>query len=453
MEARNDLETSARRIPPLNGSNPAPNMDSLVKQPPPNLGGMGGFSELVLRFASVADDIPMWGVAPAARDIALRNFWPTEPILSGAMFSTVASYAAFGWTLDGPDRMVNIVSKSLHSAEYGAGWEAFIIKVLIDMFTQDNGSFIEILRTEDNPYAPVVTLNHLDSGKCIRTGRPLEPVLYVDREGLHHLLKWYQVFDITDMPSPVESMRGMQYSACSRILRAAQIMRDIGIYKREKLSGRFHRSMYFVSGVQRRVIDEQLRTDQMSADGAGLLRFMTPVIVAGLDPSASVKVEKIDFASLPDGFDEETTLKWYITQLALAFGQDYQTFAPLPGGNLGSSQQSEVLHLKARGKGPRLFMKLLEHKFNYHGIMPRSVKFEFGDQDISEDMTKSRLRLNRAKTRSERIKSGEITPEIARQIAVDEGDLDPKYLKALAESDLTPDVNEDGLPDIPVEPD
>src|SRR3990167_7888255 len=141
-------------------------MDSLVKQPPPNLGGMGGFSELVLRFASVADDIPMWGVAPAARDIALRNFWPTEPILSGAMFSTVASYAAFGWTLDGPDRMVNIVSKSLHSAEYGAGWEAFIIKVLIDMFTQDNGSFIEILRTEDNPYAPVVTLNHLDSGKC-----------------------------------------------------------------------------------------------------------------------------------------------------------------------------------------------------------------------------------------------------------------------------------------------
>ena len=48
----------------------------------------------------------------------------------------------------------------------------------------------------------------------------------------------------------------------------------------------------------------------------------------------------------------------------------------------------------------------------------------------------------RAETRKQRIECGEINPAIARQIALDEGDLKEKYLHELNESDLTTEDTE-----------
>ena len=80
--------------------------------------------------------------------------------------------------------------------------------------------------------------------------------------------------------------------------------------------------------------------------------------------------------------EEEWRRKWDIAVLALAFLVDYQEFAPLPGGNLGTSAQSQVLHMKSRGKGPGLFMKLFAHFMNFGGVLPRSVTFEWDEQDV-----------------------------------------------------------------------
>jgi hypothetical protein len=133
-------------------------------------------------------------------------------------------------------------------------------------------------------------------------------------------------------------------------------------------------------------------------------------------------------------------MKWYINAMALAFGSDYQDLAPLPGGNLGSSQQSKVLHMKSRGKGPAMFMSMMEQLMNFHGLMPNNVKFKFGEQDTAADMERAQLGLMRAKMRAEMIKSGEITPEIARQMALDSGDLDEALLAAMGEQNVTPDI-------------
>jgi hypothetical protein len=72
------------------------------------------------------------------------------------MFSTCARYAAFGWTLDGPDRTVNIYHKVLHQSEHGGGYHKLALKVLQDLFTQDNGAFVEVERTDDDSQAPAV---------------------------------------------------------------------------------------------------------------------------------------------------------------------------------------------------------------------------------------------------------------------------------------------------------
>lgn len=402
---------------------------SVVEQPLP---GEYGFGEFVIWLGSVADDIPAWGAMPYARDVKLRQFWPSEPVLAGAMFTMVSRYAAFGYTLDGPDRMVKIYNEMLNCAQSGQGWLAFIVPFTIDYLTQDNGGVIEFVRIDNNdPTSPVVTFNHLDSGRCVRTGRVKEPVIYYDRWGKPHLMKWWQVAAVSEMPSPIELMRGIGYCAVTRILRSAQIMRDTGVYRREKISGRFNNAIHLVSGVTSKAIQDALAKQKVMSDSQGLTRYQAPAIVASLDPNAKVEHALLEMASLPDNYDIDKDMKWYITQLSLAFGTDYQEFAPLSGGGMGGGQQGEVLHLKARGKGPKLFMENMETIFNWHGVLPRNVTFSYGDQDSGEDLDKTKVALLRAEERAMRLKSGELTPEIAVRMAIDAGDLDPKYADEL----------------------
>lgn len=409
---------------------------SVVNTPSPSESG----GNLIIRMSGIADTIPAWGENQNARDAQLRAFWPTEPMIASAISSTVMRYAAFGWTLNGGPRTVEIVRRVLHSVEMGKGWIPFIEKVLLDYFTQDNGGFIEMVRTEDSEDAPVISMNHLDSGQCRLTGDPVTPVYYTDRKGNTHALKYYQVAHIVDMPSPIERYYGQQYCALTRMLAAAQVARDILQYKSEKLSGRYHRSIHLVSGVQTKTINDALEEQRLIFDARGTVRYIQPAIIASLDPTARVSHAQVDLAGLPDGFDEEVANRWYINQIALALGSDYQDFAPLPGGNLGTSTQSEVLHLKSKGKGPALFMHLLEQHFNMHGVMPRNVTFQFGEQDVTENLERAKLQMIRAQTRAMQISSGEIDAKMARQIAVDQGDLELEYLAMIGEGNATPDT-------------
>lgn len=407
---------------------------SVVQEP------LGSTVPLVLMYHDYSSRIPRWGNDPLTRDQALREFWPQEPVFASALGNNAMRYAAFGWQLKGPVATVRRMQDMFNFCEHGDGWQAFVVKHYQDLCTQDNGAFIELVRAEDSPYSPVLTFNTLDAGRCRRTGHRDAPVLYSDMRGNHHLLKWYQVIASSEFPSPQERFLGMQICALSRCLIAAEILRDIAVYKQEKIGGRFHRSIHLVSGVATRLIDEAIAQHHMAADDRGLLRYLNPVVLSTTDPNAHVTHAQIDLAALPDNFDADLEMRWYINQLALAFGVDYQDFAPLPGGNLGSSQQSEIMHLKSRGKGPAYFMRMLEQKFNYWGVMPRSVTFEFGDLDIEEDMMQSELRKRRAEWVAILIASNTITPAIGRQILVDAGDLREEYLMAMGEENVTPDV-------------
>lgn len=407
-------------------------IDSIVSEPTK---GSSPAGEYILYMASAADGIPAWGSAPSRRDRELRKFWPDEPIFASALYSTVSRYVAFDWHLLGPKRMVDMYTKILYASEHGKGWNSLMTKVLIDLFTQDNGAFIEVVRTDNSPTSPVIQLNHLDSASCMRTGRWETPVVYRDLKGTYHELKWYEVVPLSEFESPVEKMFGMQYCALTRLLRAAQILRDISIFKSEKLSGNFNRSIYLVSGVQKRFIDDALAIRSKQDGDTGFIRYIQPVVIASLDPTATVAVARIDLASLPDNFDEESNMRWYVNQMSLAFGGDYQDYAPLPGGNLGSGAQSETLNKKSRGKGPKLFMNLMLERFNYHGLLPSSVTFEYGEQDLQADTEKVEIGQKRALERKMRIESGELTPKVARMMAVEAGDLDAKYIPMLEAED------------------
>lgn len=421
----------------------APNLNgSVITEPAGSPTGMLG--DYVLMYSTVADDLPAWGTAVGARDVALRQFYPTETKTASAVFSVAAKYAGFKWALQGPPRTVQIYQEMLQGCQFGKGWQRMWVKILTDILTQDNGGMMEIVRTADDPQAPVVSLNHLDTGRCTRTGHRETPVIYYDLQGKSHLLKWYQVETFEEMPSPIETVRDVQLCALSRILRAAQIMRDISIYKREKVSGRFTKGLFLVSGVQKKSIDDAVKQQQLSANASGLTRFIMPVIVASLDPTATVKVDKIDYASLPDGYDEETTMKWYIADLALAFGGDYQDFAPLPTGASGSSGQSRMLHQKSIGKGSQLFMGMVTQFMNYRGILPQNVRFRYTETDMSEDAQRTDMQQSRAKTHQVYIMSGITTPEVSRRMLADVGDMPYDYMMELNTAPIGTDISMDG---------
>lgn len=397
---------------------------------------MGSVPYFVLSLASYGDGMPEWGSNPTYRDYVLRKFWPTEPWLSATISSLAARNAAFSWTLEGPPRTCARIQETLHLSEMGAGWIPLIQKVSEDLLTQDNGAFIEIIRDGEGPNGALLGLSQLDAGQCVRTGNIEYPVLYTDREGARHKMKWHQVLSLTDFPSPIESMNGMQMCAVSRILRSAQILRDTAIYQQEKVGGRNPGKLYVVSGVSTQVLEDALTVAANNADNKGLTRYQTPAILGTLDPTATVSVAEIALKNLPDGFDVEKDMKWYIALLALAFGCEYQDLAPLPGGGLGTSQQSTILHLKARGKGPELFQKLMEHSFNFQ-ILPQNVTFKFDEKDYEAQRIEAEVKRQRAETRKLDIESGAITPQVARQMMQDDGDLSDEYLQMLEGEDVT----------------
>lgn len=429
--------------------------DSVQSLPPPDGGGYGGGGAwLTLSLAHEADEIPRWGTNTWLRDRMLREFWPATPEIAGPIATVAARNAAMTISLDGPTRTVDAAQQLLHEADQGAGLVSLMTKLSIDVYTQDNGAFMEVARADyisgetalkrvqtGAPLPPVTALNHIDSACCQRTGNPVTPVIYLDPiSGVRRLLPWHMVIPIAEMPSPIKAARGMQYCALSRVLRGAQLMRDYGIFKREKVGGRNPAEIQIVGGPSTTAIQDAITRARERADNSGLLRYMEPIIVASLDPTKPVSTATIGWASLPDGFDADTELRNYITLLAMCLLEDYQTFAPLPGGGLGTSQQSQILERKGRGKGPGLWRKLLTHIFNFYGVLPRTVEMSFDETDPvadKEDADAVKAKLDNVVSA---INAGILTVPVARQYCADNGILlDEDYLAMLGDEDATPD--------------
>lgn len=428
------------RAPPSWGSSVAATKYRSVVSRPTRVSSNGApFINFIFRAAEVADAIPLWSTNPAARDRLLKTFWKTEDMLKTAIFSMVARYAAMRWTLTGPPRTRSSAFDVLNGVEDAYGWEVWLQKLWLETLTQDNGGFTQVIRTEDSPDAPMVSLKHLESARCRRTGVLDQPVVYWDDNNLPHILKDYQVADFVHLVAPEERAYGAGMSAVSLILEDARYMRDVAIYAHEKVSGRNPRAVHFVGGVSGKAMRKALEDHKALSENKGAL-YIDPPIIPGNDPTATVSKVTLEMASLYDGFDEDKAKRWFYVALCNALGVDYQEFLPLPAGNLGTSQQSNILSMKGNTKGPALFQAQITHFMNYRGVLPRSVRFDYLERDPSFEAARLTQANLRATNRAIRLKSGEITDAIARQLAVRDGDLPEEYLSLVGESNLDPSL-------------
>lgn len=385
----------------------------------------GPFGDFVVWLATIADDIQPWGGAYTnfkTRDIQLRQFWMQEPGLASALYTITIRDAAFSWTIKGnAPNTVKATQNMLHNANLGKGWLDFIQKWRLDILTQENGAFFEIIRQTDSVNSPVIGINHLDSGKCRRTGVMDWPVIYTDRKGGQHKLKPYQVVATSDFPSPIVTANGVGFCAVSRVLRQAQFMRDIGIRDRERSSGMDPKSLHLISGVGRSEIENTLQIHKDQQIEQGYIRHNKPIIFTGIDPSKAIAVETLDLAPKPAQWDFDIQMTWYITLLAMAMGVDYQDLAPLPARGIGGSQQSMILHEKSKGKGPELFMKTIEHIFNFHGIIPSNVTFEYNEKDPAAEKESADILKTYSEAAEKFVNSGVLSEQAFRNIMLDEG--------------------------------
>ena len=95
---------------------------------------------------------------------------------------------------------------------------------------------------------------------------------------------------------------------------------------------------------------------------------------------------------LPDAFDEQQSVTTYVNIVALAMGIDARELWPNVGGSssLGTATESQVMHLKARGKGIGDLISTIERVVNWR-ILPKRVTFSFDNVDSEEDQAKADL--------------------------------------------------------------
>lgn len=410
-----------------------------VIQEPPNLEptrALADFGSILIWIQGQADAFVPWGPRYKERDKQLRLFLTEENIFASALGIVCSRNSAFSWHLNGPPRTLTRWQSILEAADRGRGWESLITKTTIDLSTQDAGAFWEIVRDGPLPSSTIIGINHLDSARCYHTGIPETPVIYLDRYGKYHYLKWFEVIPFAEMPSSVEGLYGVQYCALTRFLRSMQEGRSIAIRDYERTTGRTARKFHLLSGITTKQFQDAVNTAKAAADSSGLIRYMDPIVAGSVDPKATVGHVEVDLTDPPEGYKRDEYFKEYIGKLAMAFMTDYQEFSPLPGGNLGTSTQSEVLDMKNKGKGAGLFRKMITRAINYL-ILPQNVEFAFDDTDYAVATAEANVKKTRAQTRLIRINAGEITPQVARQIANDEGDLRQEYLALMGEQDAT----------------
>jgi len=384
-------------------------------------------SPLIIYLAQLADEIP---VRPGLRrDKALDKFWRTESVLAGAIYSMASKVAALDFRLSGKTKAVARYANLFQAAEFGAGWVSFIQKVVQDILTQDNGAFVELLRPKGaSPTSPVRGIAHLDAQRIQRTGNPVTPYLYRSKKDSEwHRLKWYQVLALTDQPSPREEDKGRGYCAVSRVLEFAKLLRAIQTYQAQKLSGQRIPALLFVQGMRRNAVADAIEKAREEARSAGRSLYISPIVISSHDSQRPLRADLIELAGLPDGFSYDEMMKWYIGVLALGMGTDYIEFFPMPGGNLGSAQQTTEMSSRSRGKGPGLILQQFEFGFNWY-VLPSTVKFQFASTDPTAERERVELGVWRARRRGEMVKSGEITGEQALRIAIQEGDAPENFL-------------------------
>lgn len=406
-----------------------------------------GTSVLIVPWLSSGGIISPWW--SATRDRQLRDFWKRSDHLSGAVYTMTAKMQAIPNKVVAKDASVKAYVEDAArttdvmsgAVEFGGGWVEFYGKFIEDLLTTDNGCFAEVIGYGD-PSGPIigrpVSIAHLDNSRCTRTGSSIYPVVYHDTDGKRYKLHYSRVIYTSQMTSPNADMFGVGFCASSRAINVTQTLIDILQYKQEKLGSRPHREIIITrGGLDPNDLREAFMIAESEMDSQGLSRY-SKIVIGGSSTMPEAGVETVELSSLPDGFDEQTSISMGMATIALAFGVDAREL--FPSMSAGATRADALLqHLKQRGKGPGQILQVTEQLFNYK-FLPPHLKFMFDFQDDAQDRQVAEIRKIRADRRVQDLASDAMSKRVMRETMFTDGDIDNSQFERM-------ELEEGRLPD------
>lgn len=339
------------------------------------------------------------------RERSLNALWHMDEmaLIRGAGVGIAKNIATLPWEIKGDDTPsplfremakaqglradngVEYYQQAFRHADFGEGWGAFIAKLVTAFLRFDGGGFFEVIAPGD-PYGAtegaITGLAYLDPLRCLPTGDPRFPVIYYDRFGGMHVMHHTRVGRLQDMSMGEENAPGYGDCALSRAVSIAYRQIWMARYINAFLDDQPQPGVMIVGGVSRGEWDavEQKYERELNADKMGkwgrVMRYHTAG--ANVEP----KIESKTFQQAPEKFNFREYMELDVDLLALVLGVDRQELWQLSGGNIGSAEQSAILHQKSRGKTIGFLITQIERKLN--DLLPVDYEFAFKYRDESE---------------------------------------------------------------------
>lgn len=401
--------------------------------------GYGGVYQLTLPFVSAGsgDLPPYWS---PIRDRVLKTTPMRESMWASAIGIATSKVSASDWSLDG--RKVKYWQNLMLAADNDQSFVSFQEKQIRDYLLTDNGNHFEIIRTNDAAGARIIGIQHLPSWRVIRTGDMNVPVIYRDRRGEWHEMKYYQVVSMADEPDSDDIFFGTGHCAASRAWSAIMKLSALELYVYEKVSGKTPSRIYLVNAnLNEKQLQTAMDTSAERSNQKGYIMQQDAIIIPILDPSANASVAHIDLKGLPENFDAEKERIHAMLTYANAIGIDPVELDPnlaARGRALGSGAQAQVLDDKQSGKGLISYYKKAAYMFNEY-IFPERVTFSFGNNDLVDKSRHAAILQIAMETARKAVGSGTdlpiMTPEQAKMFLVEQGVIPPEFLAVNEQDD------------------
>lgn len=380
---------------------------------------------------------PWWSTQ---RDFDLRRFVMQSDHFLGAIYKVTTKLQSIKPVILPRDPTVKahiaaaerFNSLLIEGSEFNEGWPVFFSKYLWDLFTQDNGTFTEIIGDgpADGPIqGPALGLASLDSARCQRTNNVEFPVIYTDVSGQRFKLHHTRVIAVAQLPSTSAEMFGVGRCWVTRAINVTQNIVDILLYKQEKLGSRPLRQILIGKGISATQIFDAIMMANESMDNMGLRRYAKSVVI-GSQTNTDIDIDIKDLASLPDGFDEQTSIELGMFAIALAGG-----FPPRdlwPATTTGATRADALFQHIVGGSGYQAILDQVMFSLggspnglrHFAGkFLPPTLKIEFDFVDDDQDERQSTIKQRRAETREIDINDGVIDIRTARQQALRSSDI------------------------------
>lgn len=398
----------------------------------------GGLAGVLHYLAAGSTHIAPWWSPQRDRD--LDQFWKNSDEIAGVLALLSAKVATVPVQVQPRDTRLKRNTEDAETfnvlineeADFGQGWVQMLSRWLLDYWTCDNGAFMEIVGPGD-PDGPIegapTGIAHLDAHRIQRTGHQEYPALYRRPDGTHVRLHRTRIVMAADMPSPREEMYGVGFCALSRAIRHGQQLLDIAIYKEEKLGSRPKRGIVVGKQVSTDVILDAMAIADEAMDSRNLSIYSQLAVLGNLPADADVSV--LDLIGLPDGFDEDTSVRLGMFSLALAFGVPIRWIWPA---SVSGATKADAMyqHIAGLGGGVGRILSLLttalggDPRGSKHGtgkFLPPHLKLVFDFQDDEQDEQRANIAGKRATITKTQLESGVYDMRTAREYALSEGDL------------------------------